>query len=82
MTPKMTSARAAPIIWKRNAPRALTPNRDGDRDWRNLLAEHYAMVRRELARYRGVELDTAGDGFFARLQGIPGEWRLYAGVLA
>jgi class 3 adenylate cyclase len=38
----------------------------GDRRWRELLAEHHARTRRELARYRGVELDTAGDGFFAR----------------
>jgi len=41
----------------------------GDRAWRELLAEHHARVRRELARYRGVELDTAGDGFFARFDG-------------
>ncbi|HZT45243.1 MAG TPA: adenylate/guanylate cyclase domain-containing protein [Gaiellaceae bacterium] len=41
----------------------------GDRAWRDLLAEHNARVRRELARYRGLELDTAGDGFFARFDG-------------
>jgi len=41
----------------------------GDRAWRDLLTEHHARVRRELARYRGVELDTAGDGFFARFDG-------------
>jgi class 3 adenylate cyclase len=41
----------------------------GDRAWSELLAEHHARVRRELARYRGVELDTAGDGFFARFDG-------------
>jgi class 3 adenylate cyclase/pimeloyl-ACP methyl ester carboxylesterase len=41
----------------------------GDRGWRDLLAEHHARVRRELARHRGVELDTAGDGFFARFDG-------------
>ena len=38
----------------------------GDRRWRELLEEHHARTRRELARHRGVELDTAGDGFFAR----------------
>ena len=38
----------------------------GDRGWRDLLAEHHARTRRELARHRGIELDTAGDGFFAR----------------
>jgi len=41
----------------------------GDRRWRELLEQHHALVRRELARYRGVELDTAGDGFFARFDG-------------
>jgi class 3 adenylate cyclase len=41
----------------------------GDRGWRELLEQHQSRVRRELARYRGVELDTAGDGFFARFDG-------------
>jgi len=41
----------------------------GDAKWRQLLAEHHARVRRQLARFRGVELDTAGDGFFARFDG-------------
>jgi pimeloyl-ACP methyl ester carboxylesterase len=35
----------------------------GDTRWRQLLGEHHACVRRQLARFRGVELDTAGDGF-------------------
>jgi class 3 adenylate cyclase/streptogramin lyase len=37
----------------------------GDRRWKMLLARHNALVRRELRRYGGRELDTAGDGFFA-----------------
>jgi class 3 adenylate cyclase len=41
----------------------------GDARWRELLAEHHARVRAQLARYRGTELDTAGDGFFARFDG-------------
>jgi class 3 adenylate cyclase len=41
----------------------------GDRRWRELLAEHHARTRRELARHHGIELDTAGDGFFARFDG-------------
>jgi pimeloyl-ACP methyl ester carboxylesterase len=41
----------------------------GDRGWRELLEQHHASIRRELAQYRGVELDTAGDGFFARFDG-------------
>jgi pimeloyl-ACP methyl ester carboxylesterase len=41
----------------------------GDARWRVLLAEHNAVVRRQLARYRGQEHDTAGDGFFASFDG-------------
>jgi class 3 adenylate cyclase len=41
----------------------------GDRAWRELLASHRAQVRRELGRFSGVELDTAGDGFFASFDG-------------
>jgi class 3 adenylate cyclase/pimeloyl-ACP methyl ester carboxylesterase len=41
----------------------------GDRAWRDLLARHHAVVRRELSRYRGDERDTAGDGFFATFDG-------------
>jgi class 3 adenylate cyclase len=41
----------------------------GDRGWRELLSEHHALVRRQLARFRGNEVDTAGDGFFATFDG-------------
>lgn len=41
----------------------------GDRRWRDVLEEHHTDVRRELERYRGVEVDTAGDGFFCRFEG-------------
>jgi class 3 adenylate cyclase len=41
----------------------------GDRDWRLVLEKHHATVRTLLARYRGVEVDTAGDGFFATFDG-------------
>jgi len=41
----------------------------GDRGWRELLSEHHGLIRRELARGRGRELDTAGDGFFASFDG-------------
>jgi class 3 adenylate cyclase len=41
----------------------------GDSAWRELLARHHAIVRRELARFNGRELDTAGDGFFASFDG-------------
>jgi class 3 adenylate cyclase len=41
----------------------------GDRRWRQLLEGHHLVVRRELARFRGREIDTAGDGFFAAFDG-------------
>jgi pimeloyl-ACP methyl ester carboxylesterase len=41
----------------------------GDRAWRELLEQHHAAIRRELARFRGHEIDTAGDGFFASFDG-------------
>ena len=43
--------------------------RIGDSAWRDLLERHNAIVRRELARFQGRELDTAGDGFFASFDG-------------
>lgn len=41
----------------------------GDHAWRDLLSRHHERVRAELARFRGRELDTAGDGFFAAFDG-------------
>jgi pimeloyl-ACP methyl ester carboxylesterase len=41
----------------------------GDRAWRDLLERHNAVVRRELERTRGREVDTAGDGFLATFDG-------------
>jgi class 3 adenylate cyclase/alpha-beta hydrolase superfamily lysophospholipase len=41
----------------------------GDRRWRYLLDEHHAHVRRLLEAFKGVEVDTAGDGFFATFDG-------------
>jgi class 3 adenylate cyclase len=41
----------------------------GDRRWRDLLEQHHDAVRRELARFEGNEVDTAGDGFFATFDG-------------
>jgi len=41
----------------------------GDRRWAELVREHHRIVRGCLARYRGRELDTAGDGFFAAFDG-------------
>jgi class 3 adenylate cyclase len=41
----------------------------GDRRWQELVQEHHRLVRGCLTRYRGRELDTAGDGFFAAFDG-------------
>jgi class 3 adenylate cyclase/pimeloyl-ACP methyl ester carboxylesterase len=41
----------------------------GDRAWRELLQRHHEAVRTQLGRFRGKEVDTAGDGFFASFDG-------------
>jgi pimeloyl-ACP methyl ester carboxylesterase len=41
----------------------------GDRKWKEVLEAHHARVRGLLARYRGTEMDTAGDGFLATFEG-------------
>ena len=41
----------------------------GDRGWWELLERHHELVRRQLLLFRGKEVDTAGDGFFARFDG-------------
>lgn len=41
----------------------------GDRSWAQVLERHHSIVRAMLTRYRGTEVDTAGDGFFATFDG-------------
>jgi class 3 adenylate cyclase len=41
----------------------------GDARWRALVERHHAVVRQQLSRFRGREIDTAGDGFFATFDG-------------
>jgi class 3 adenylate cyclase len=41
----------------------------GDASWKTLLERHHEAVRALLGRYRGREIDTAGDGFFALFDG-------------
>lgn len=41
----------------------------GDRRWRELLETYFTLVRRELERFRGREIDTAGDGLLATFDG-------------
>jgi len=40
----------------------------GDGNWRTMLSQHHAAVRAEILRCEGVEIDTAGDGFFVRFE--------------
>ena len=41
----------------------------GDAQWRLLLADYHAVVREQIRRFRGREIDTAGDGFFIAFDG-------------
>jgi class 3 adenylate cyclase len=41
----------------------------GNAGWRTLVERHHALVRQQLGRFRGREIDTAGDGFFAAFDG-------------
>jgi pimeloyl-ACP methyl ester carboxylesterase len=41
----------------------------GDKAWRDALEQHHALVRRELEHFRGQEISTSGDGFFATFDG-------------
>jgi class 3 adenylate cyclase len=41
----------------------------GDREWAEVVGKHHAIVRSQLARFQGKEMDTAGDGFFATFDG-------------
>jgi class 3 adenylate cyclase len=41
----------------------------GDSAWRDVLEQHHALVRRELTNFRGQEISTSGDGFFATFDG-------------
>jgi class 3 adenylate cyclase len=46
-----------------------TAVRIGDDRWRSVMERHHAIVRGELRRHRGVEIDNVGDGFLARFDG-------------
>ena len=54
----------------------------GDRRWRELLDAHNSIFRRELARFRGVEVKTLGDGFLATFDGPGRAIRCSLGVIA
>ena len=60
----LTTVLFTDIVGSTERARAL-----GDHAWRDLLVRHHKAVRREFARFRGEERDTAGDGFFATFDG-------------
>lgn len=53
----------------------------GDAAWRVLLARHYDSVRLDLDRFRGIEVDTSGDGFLAMFDGAARALRCAASIL-
>jgi class 3 adenylate cyclase/alpha-beta hydrolase superfamily lysophospholipase len=57
-------------------------SRIGDGRWRELLGEHHTIVRNELARWRGTEVKTIGDGFLATFDGPARAVRCAASILA
>jgi class 3 adenylate cyclase len=54
----------------------------GDTEWRQVLARHNAVVRRELDRYRGREVTTTGDGFLAMFDSAARAVRCAASICA
>jgi DNA-binding SARP family transcriptional activator/class 3 adenylate cyclase/pimeloyl-ACP methyl ester carboxylesterase len=54
----------------------------GDHAWRGLIEHHYELVRTELARYRGREVDTAGDGILAAFDGPARAIRCASAIIA
>ena len=54
----------------------------GDARWRDLIQQHHALVRQQRVRFRGRELDTAGDGFFASFDGPARAVRCACAIMA
>jgi class 3 adenylate cyclase len=54
----------------------------GDRRWRELLERHNTLVRRELIRFRGREIDSAGDGFLVTFDGPARAIRCASAIVA
>ena len=73
----LTGSKSVPVIGRVLATVVFTDIVDstvraeaaGDRAWRDLLQAHDAAVRKELARFRGREVKTLGDGFLATFDG-------------
>jgi class 3 adenylate cyclase len=59
----------ATVLFTDIADATRTASDLGDREWRELLQRHHDLIRAELSQFRGKEVDTAGDGFFAIFDG-------------
>jgi len=59
----------ATVLFTDMVDSTATASASDDRAWRALVERHHHLVRGALARYRGTEMDTAGDGFFATFDG-------------
>jgi len=55
-------------------------SRMGDQAWKQVLAEHNRVVRVQLERFRGTEVDTTGDGFLARFPSAVGVLRCASAI--
>jgi class 3 adenylate cyclase len=53
----------------------LTATRVGDAAWKQMLAEHNRLIRAQLERFRGREVNTTGDGFLATFDSAAGALR-------
>ena len=67
--PEVPTRALATIVFTDLVDSTAVASRLGDRRWRELLEAHRSGVRRELVRFRGDEIDTAGDGFMATFDG-------------
>jgi class 3 adenylate cyclase len=52
----------------------------GDHRWRDILEQYYTVARREVTRFRGREIDSAGDGLFAAFDGPARAIRCAGGI--
>jgi class 3 adenylate cyclase len=68
-TPEVPDRQLATLLFTDIVDSTAHMARLGDAGWRQLIERHHELVRAELARARGREIDTAGDGFFAAFDG-------------
>ena len=65
----VSSATLATLVFTDIVSATQTAAALGDRRWHDLLDQHHALIRREIARFGGREVDSVGDGFFVSFEG-------------